>query len=356
MTTLLEAEPQAPAQRSFISLNELERTNRENPVSYIIEGLLPADDVHVAVGDSGLGKTPWAYQLGLCVATGKPFLGHATQASRVLYYDLENGSEAIVRLGHSLCDHLGIQPFPEQFLVRNEDVAVPRLEQAVAEYRPSLVIIDTLRPFRPEAETKNDEMGRFLNENRAVARAMHCAILMLHHIRKPGENGVPNLEELSTLDWLHEAAGARALINQTNTRMAFDIRRHAENPGSVLVFKSYVKMKGENGTLFLERVCNDDGDPIGYRRLIGVELLANKEQESAYNKLPEQFRFREAISAYGRSDDPTRKFLLKCMGIGIIEQAARGLYRKVEKGREDREHRERANEPAPFSPAVPCNN
>jgi hypothetical protein len=52
--------------RGFISLNELERTNRENPVSYIIEGLLPVDDVHVAVGDSGLGKTPWAYQLGLC--------------------------------------------------------------------------------------------------------------------------------------------------------------------------------------------------------------------------------------------------------------------------------------------------
>jgi hypothetical protein len=76
----------------FISLNELERTNRENPVSYIpvsyiIEGLLPADDVRVAVGDSGLGKTPWAYQLGLCVTAGKPFLGHATQASRVLYYD-----------------------------------------------------------------------------------------------------------------------------------------------------------------------------------------------------------------------------------------------------------------------------
>jgi hypothetical protein len=77
------------------------------------------------------------------------------------------------------------------------------------------------------------------------------------------ENGAPSLEDVSTLEWLHEAAGARALINQTNTRMAFDIRRHAENPGSVLVFKSYVKMKGENGTLFLERVCNDDGDPIG---------------------------------------------------------------------------------------------
>lgn len=356
MNHLLEAEPLSPVRRSFIPLSELERIYCENPISYVIEGLLPADDVHVAVGDSGLGKTPWAYQLGLCVATGRPFLGYPTHAGRVLYYDLENGAEAVLDLGRALCEHLGVQAFPEQFFVRNEDVSVPGLDQAIAEYRPSLVIIDTLRPFRPEAESKNDEMGRFLNENRALARTMHCAILMLHHIRKPGENGAPNLEDVSTLEWLHEAAGARALINQTNTRMAFDIRRHTENPGSVLVFKSYVKMKGENGALFLERVCNSDGEPIGYRRMTGVELLENKDQEAVFNKLPDQFRFKEAMSAYGRSDDPTRKWLLKCMGIGIIEQPGHGLYRKVETGREDRERREPASSPAPFEPTMPCEN
>src|SRR6267378_453500 len=76
--------------RSFVTLRELEQLCQEQPASYVVEGLLPADDVHVAVGDSGLGKTPWAYQLGLCVAAGMPFLGHPVRESRVLYYDLEN--------------------------------------------------------------------------------------------------------------------------------------------------------------------------------------------------------------------------------------------------------------------------
>ena len=146
MTTLLEAEPQSPDRRSFIPLNELERIYRENPISYVIEGLLPADDVHVAVGDSGLGKTPWAYQLGLCVATGMPFLGYPTHAGRVLYYDLENGAEAVLGLGRGLCEHLGVQPFPEQFFVRNEDVSVPRLTKQLRSIgHPSLLLTRCVR-------------------------------------------------------------------------------------------------------------------------------------------------------------------------------------------------------------------
>src|SRR5947199_8373011 len=42
---------------SFVTLDQLERLCREKPIAYLVEGLLPAADVHIAVGDSGLGKT-----------------------------------------------------------------------------------------------------------------------------------------------------------------------------------------------------------------------------------------------------------------------------------------------------------
>src|SRR5207249_8233474 len=54
--------------QSFVNLERLNQLCLEQPASYIVEGLFPAEDVHGACGDSGLGKTPWAYQLGLCVA------------------------------------------------------------------------------------------------------------------------------------------------------------------------------------------------------------------------------------------------------------------------------------------------
>src|SRR5712691_7580257 len=88
--TITPAETTPVSQRhssGFVTLNRLARICRSQPTSYLVEGLLPTDDVHVGVGDSGIGKTPWAYQLGFCVATGQPFLGHAVKQGLVLYLD-----------------------------------------------------------------------------------------------------------------------------------------------------------------------------------------------------------------------------------------------------------------------------
>ena len=152
-------------------------------------------------------------------------------------------------------------------------------------------------------------MAKFLQEARKVALSNNCAILLLHHVRKPGENGVPKLEDTPALEWLIEAAGARALINQTNTRIAFASTNAND---AAFVMKFFVKLKGEGGPIYLERVCNEEGDPIGYRAMVGVHLLGNPEQQTAFNKLPSQFAFKEAKTIYGRSDDPTKKWLRKC--------------------------------------------
>jgi len=311
----------------------LERICRAQPSNYIVEGLIPADDVHVAVGDSGLGKTPWAYQLALCVATGKTFLGHAVKQGRVLYYDLENGREEILEVSRSLCGCLEISSSPPDFLVLRDEGNPVQLRDAVEAHSPLLVIIDTLRAFRPSAEASNDEMASFLNECKHVARKFHCAILLLHHIKKPGKNGVSSLEISPVLEWLLQASGARALVNQTNTRIAFDVpgfMSHAAD--AALVMKSFVKMRGESGPFYLDRVL-DQGEPIGYRRMVGCELLGNPEQEAAFRKLPlppKQFTFKEAKFAYAKTDNPTRQWLKKCEAAGLVRQAGRGSYSVVE--------------------------
>jgi len=313
---------------AFVTLNELERACKEEPIAYLVDGLLPAGDVHIAVGDSGLGKTPWAYQLGLCVATGRPFLGHEVRHSRVLYYDLENGREEILGLSRSICKYLQIDKFPEDFLILHDNGNAPEPAQAIANFKPGLVIVDTLRAFRADIEGSNEDTGRFLRDARKIARSSKCALLLLHHIRKRGEDGISSLEDTPTLEWLEEAAGARALINQTNTRIAFD-RPGRAGDDAAFVMKYFVKLKGESGPLYLERVCDDDGDPIGYRAIVGVHLLGNPEQEAAFQKLPPQFSFKVAKRAYGRTDDPTNKWLKKCIGANLVRQVARGLYERL---------------------------
>src|SRR3954452_7756230 len=41
----------------FLTLSQLQKLCEEQPINYVVEGLLPSGDVHIAVGDSGLGKT-----------------------------------------------------------------------------------------------------------------------------------------------------------------------------------------------------------------------------------------------------------------------------------------------------------
>ncbi len=311
----------------FVTLNRLARICRKQPTNYVVEGLLPADDVHVAVGDSGLGKTPWAYQLGFCVATGKPFLGHPVKQGRVLYFDFENGREEILELGRTLKKHLALQSLPRDFLVsRDEGDISLSLESAVISNEPVLVIIDTLRAFRPTAEGKNEDMASLLKECRGIARKYRCAILLLHHVKKPGLI-VPSLEDTLTLTWLLQASGARALVNQTNTRIALDAPRSMND--AALAMKAFVKMRGESGPLYLARVLDEDGEPIGYRRIVGCELLSNPDQVAAFRKLPERFTFKEAMATYGKTDNPTTQWLKKCEAAGLILRPRRGAYERV---------------------------
>ena len=72
--------------------------------------------VNLLVGDSGIGKSPLAYQLGLAAAVGLPFLGMATRASKVLLVDYgEFAWPRLTRSWSSSGDILGISEFPATF-------------------------------------------------------------------------------------------------------------------------------------------------------------------------------------------------------------------------------------------------
>jgi hypothetical protein len=324
-----------PTDSGFMTLDALEKRCAAQPTSYLVDGLLPAEDLHCAVGDSGLGKTPWAYQLGLCVATGTTFLGHACRQAKVLYYDLENGPEQILSVARGICTHLNINLFPSDFLVFPGDADPPDVPTAVALHRPELVIVDTLRAFWPDAESDNTQMGLRLKALRKTTRDYHCAILLQHHVRKPStarhgssKHKPTPLENTPVLQWLNQASGARALIDQTNTRIAFDAPQRAS--GADLVVKQFIKVKGERGPELLGRVIDPTtGEPVAYQRLAGVSLLNNTDQATAFNKLPQKFTFKDAKAAYGKTDNPTREFLLKCEAAGLLRQTGRGEYVKV---------------------------
>ncbi len=61
---------------------------------------------------------------------------------------------------------------------------------------------------------------------------------------------------------------------------------------------------------------------------MGANLLSPERREPLA-KLKDEFSFKQAKAALGRSADPTNKFLAECRQLGLIKRVARGRYRKV---------------------------
>jgi hypothetical protein len=296
----------------------------------LVAGFISHSSVSMLVGDSGLGKSPLAYQLGLSVAAGIPFLGMKTEEGPVIYADYENGLEDSRDMLDNLVKFLGLPAAPENFLLwspASDRTGLLDLESICCDIEPALCVVDSLRAHDPSLE-KTDYAGERMNSLRSLAHKSGAAILAIHHVRKPDQEGVPALDadETVVMQWLNQASGARAIINQSDTRIGADLPRRGR--GGDMVLRWFRRTHGEGGPIYLERVCDDNGTPLGYRPAHGAKLLDNASQEAAFALLPEEFSFRQAVAVYGRADDPTNKWLTKCVAVGIVEKVARGAYRK----------------------------
>ena len=305
---------------------------------FVVDGLIPRASLNLAAGDSGLGKSALFYQLGLCVASGIPWIGIPTVPGTVVYIDLENGERESQIIRDNIVQCLGLEECPENFLTHyggaNLDV-----ERLVRDVHPSLVIVDTLRAFDPGCEQDNTRAGNMLKMFRTLAHDCDVAFLFIHHVRKPGENGVPPLEDTNAIEWLNQACGARSLVNQTDFRLGIDCAvgrgRHSLGAShsqiadeTSIVLRGLVRVRGEFGPILLARCFDEEGQPIGYRKIMGVELLYNSEQQKAFGNLPNSFKFKEAKSIYGKQDQATSDFLMKCIRVGILHKIGKGQYEK----------------------------
>ena len=298
----------------------------ETRTQFLVEGFLPAKSIAIAAGDSTIGKSPLICQLALCVAEGVPFLGMKTNQGRVLYFDLENSLLDCKVMRDALVRFLGLSQAPDDFLLVPEP---GDLERLIAQVRPRLVVIDSLRSFRPDVTEKNSVAGQWLREIRRLSRKYGCAFIVIHHLRKPSDHLLqPDLEDCSVVSWLLEMEGPRALVNQTDVRIA--IAEGDFNPAALKV-KWSRRVHGDSPLALLERIFDENGEPAGYRHLTGAGLLSPERRE-ALAKLPDppdEFSFKDAKDALGRSDDPTNKFLAECRHLGLVEKLGRGRYRKV---------------------------
>ena len=219
------------------------------------------------------------------------------------------------------------------------------LESAVRDLRPTLVIIDSLRSYNPCFDENPKEAAILLRNFRSITRQFGTTILGVHHIRKPGEGGGMPLENGSVLDWLLQACGPRALINQTDVRLGIDakpgpsravaeLNSKSESLQEIgIVVKGFARLRGEFGPYYLGRHLDGEGEPLGYRQVGGPELLFNADQEQCFARLKESSSFKDVHLTYGRGPQATSDFLKKCTAIRILRKIGSGRNIRYVKGK-----------------------
>jgi len=305
---------------------------------HLIEGLLPERAIGLIVGDSGLGKSPLLYQAALCIAAGVPFLSHEVHQGKVLFCDFENGIAQVSEMLDALLQHLGLGRAPDDLLLWNLNDSSPkwgqlgyRLEDMVREVKPKLVVLDSITAYHPDIEDTNSTATKVYKEFRGLIRDTGTSILGAHHLRKPSGDAAPAcLETGNIVHWFRQTRGAGSLINASDVRLGVDVPTRSVGEGTAFAMRGFWRVRGEIPLTYVARVCDEDGEPLGYDRITGVHLLFNKEYEEAFAELPEEFRFKNAQTVLGKGASATTNFLLKCISCGILRKKNGGYAKVVE--------------------------
>ncbi len=167
-------------------------------IAWRIEGLLPQEGVGILAGPAGYGKSWMLLDLAIECARGGKWLGQfQTTAGRVLYLDRESSVNllgcrlpkllAAKRLTSDALDLSFVVGQPFSFSRRE---SVEALRHLLAQYRPALVIVDSLIRVHGADENSASEMARVFEIVKELVREFNCAMLFADHQRKPGQFSV----------------------------------------------------------------------------------------------------------------------------------------------------------------------
>ena len=178
-------------------------TIQDEPVEWLIEGVLPALSFAALYGPPGSFKSFHALHIAYCVATGHSWMGKPVKKSGAVLYLCGEGFGGIgarikaCKIHHQIEDGAPIYVVRHQLNLRSsqEDfnalmlAIVQLVEQTGIQFE--LAIVDTLaRAFGGGNENSSEDMGAFITAMGKVQEFLNCALMVLHHCGKDAAKGL----------------------------------------------------------------------------------------------------------------------------------------------------------------------
>jgi RecA-family ATPase len=195
---------------------------------WIVEPLIPANNVSLLYGDGGLGKSLLSLQLAAARALKREWLGIKTTAGRTLVISAEDDGDEmhrrlfnITRCYGAKLAHLGNIKLVD---LVGQDAVIGELSRSgkvvatelykfmvsmIALFRPGLVIIDALADGFSGDENNRSQARQFISMLRGTGKNYGCAFLVLAH---------PSLSGINTE---RGTSGSTGWSNSVRSRMYF---------------------------------------------------------------------------------------------------------------------------------------
>jgi hypothetical protein len=173
---------QKPRQMDLEELFDLHQAG----VEYLIPGMLPVGETVLLVADPKAGKSLLAYDAAFAIATGESnFLGEQTGQGKVLIVQCDESINTakgrLIKRGFRREDKNNVR-FVDSFNINQLDT----LEEWLESFRPSLVIIDSLRRINAGGEVSENsaEFADTIYRLKELLTRYNAAGILIHHSNK----------------------------------------------------------------------------------------------------------------------------------------------------------------------------
>lgn len=183
------------------------------PRPWILHRFLLRGEVTGLIAPGGVGKSQLALTAAICLARGSPdFFGFknylAGRPQKSIIYNAEDSIEEMSMRVHATCIAMRIDPEtvrPYLVLVSGRDLRVkflvggqqPTVDasakqvlgwliEAARQHGAALIALDPLNKLHEVQESDNGHMGRLMELLSKLAQLANVAILLAHHMAKPG--------------------------------------------------------------------------------------------------------------------------------------------------------------------------
>lgn len=197
---------------------------RINPITFCIDSLLP-QGVSLLCGAPKIGKSWLVLDWCVRIAKGEEVWNFKTVKGTTLYLCLEDNLSRVQQRLNEITDEVSCNVFFATSSCSLLDGLAEQIEMFVAEHKDTvLVVIDTFQMIRSKnKDTTYANDYQEIEELKRLADKLKISLLLVHHLRKQGDN-----------DPLNKISGTTGISGAVDTTFILDKSKRSQNNATMI--------------------------------------------------------------------------------------------------------------------------